>query len=124
MDICVSVALASAVLLRLPSPLTLAWTHSVEHFRIEEVWQAGPLGLVLRETRTEGLGAGVDLPADARRVAGTWAFTPALPPQARVQLANSRFAGGYELCSTAGCVALNDLAGGTDAVATLTTCPR
>ena len=124
MDICLGVALASAVVLRLPSPVTLSWTHSVEHFRIEEQWQAAAQGLVLQETRIEGLGAGVDLPADARRIGGAWHFTPALAPQAQVRLANSRFAAGYRVCSAAGCAALNDLAGGTDAVVTMTVCPH
>src|SRR6185295_14173157 len=63
MDVCIALALSSALVLRLPSPVTLAWQHSVEHFALEEDWVATPQGLQLAQVRTEGLGAGVDLPA-------------------------------------------------------------
>jgi len=35
MDICIALALSSTVLLRMQSPLTLAFEHSVERTRIE-----------------------------------------------------------------------------------------
>ena len=102
MDICIAIALSS-VLLRLPSPVTLAWQHSVEHFALEEEWAATPDGLRLIEVRTEGLGAGVDLPAHAAPVGRQWRFTPALPPQQRVVFANSRHGAGYRVCSGGMC---------------------
>jgi hypothetical protein len=96
-------ALSSVLLLRLPSPVTFAWQHSVEHFTLEEDWVATPQGLRLVQVRTEGLGAGVDLPADATREGRGWRYTPALRPQPRVLLANSRDAAGYRVCAAGVC---------------------
>ena len=103
MDICFALALSSTVLLRVPAPLTLAWQHSVEHFRIEEDYRVRDGALQLAEVRTQGVGAGVDVPVDARFSDGWWRFKPALPPLPEVQLANSVDAAGYTLCSAAGC---------------------
>jgi hypothetical protein len=105
MDVCIGLALG-AVLLRLPSPVTLAWQHSVEHVAIEEDWQATAEGLVLRETRVGGPGAGIDIPDTARLVAGTWRYAPTLPPQSAVQLANSEYVRGYRVCAAGHCTAL------------------
>jgi hypothetical protein len=109
MDICFSLALASTVLLRAAPAVTLAWQHSVEHVAVEEDWRATPAGLVLDEVRTRGLGAGVHVGDDARLVDGWWRFTPPLPPQLQVALANSRFAAGYRLCHAGRCERLADL---------------
>jgi len=76
---------------------------------------------VLDEARTQGFGAGIDLPENATRVADHWTFHPALPPQASVQFANSRYAGGYRVCWTSGCAKLADLAG-ADRPLTMTVC--
>lgn len=103
MDICVAVAMTSALLLRLPSPITLAWEHSVGRFPIEETWEATPQGLLLVEVRTEGLAAGIDLPDGAQAVGRQWRFAPALPPQRRVLLANSEHGAGYRACAGATC---------------------
>ncbi|HEX6706843.1 MAG TPA: DUF1850 domain-containing protein [Albitalea sp.] len=103
MDICLAAGLATTLLLRAPSPITLSWEHSVEHFQIEEEWQAQPAGLVLAETRSRGLGAGVALPDDARLADGWWRFRPALPPQPQVRLANSSFGAGYRWCAQGRC---------------------
>lgn len=118
MDVCLSLALGATVL-RLASPVTLAWQHSVEHFAIEEEWQAGDTGLVLRETRVAGLGAGVDLPPDAHWAGGFWHFTPGLPPQREVHLANSRHVAGYRVCSGGACTALEP-----GPAVTMTSCGR
>ena len=124
MDICLGLALASSTLVQLPSPLLLSWEHSVEHVRLQEQWQASERGLVLSEATIESpAGAGIDLPADAHRIAGGWSFRPQLPPQSRVELANSRFAGGYRVCWAGGCAKLADLVGGVDRPVTLTVCP-
>jgi hypothetical protein len=103
MDVCIALALSSALLLRLPSPVTLAWQHSVEHFALEEDWVATPQGLRLVQVRTEGLGAGLDLPDDATRSGRGWRYTPVLPPQPRVLLANSRDVAGYRACAAGVC---------------------
>ena len=123
MDICIAIALSGSVLLRVPSPLTLAWTHSVEQFAIEEDWSASVNGLQLREVRTEGLGAGVDIPADAQRFGRGWRFTPALPPQRQLMLANSRFASGYRVCGAGRCERLDERVGARDRPLVLTACP-
>lgn len=110
MDICFAIALTSTVVLRIAGPLTLAWDHSVEHFRIEEDYRATSGGaLLLGEVRTQGLGAGVDIPADAHKFEGGWRFTPRLPPLPEVRLANSRFGPGYTVCSAGRCAPLADL---------------
>jgi len=122
MDVCLSLAAGSALLLQLPSPVTLSWQHSVEHVALAEEWHADERGLVLHEAAVEGPGAGIDLPAGARWSGGRWRFTPALPPQRQVTLANSRFAAGYRLCWRGGCAKLADLAGGTDRPVTMSAC--
>ena len=103
MDICIALALSSAMLLRVPAPLTLSWQHSVEHFRIEEDYGVRGDALVLAEVRTQGVGAGIDVPRDARFEGGWWRFTPAVPALPHVQLANSTYVTGYTLCSVQGC---------------------
>jgi hypothetical protein len=103
MDICFALALSSAVLLRVPSPLTLSWQHSVEHFRIEEDYRVRGDALVLAEVRTQGVGAGIDVPRDARFDGAWWHFTPELPALAQVHIANSAHAAGYTLCSAEHC---------------------
>ena len=122
MDICIAVAFSSALLLRVASPLTLSWQHSVEHFEIDEEWQADAAGLTLREVRIHGLGAGVDLPDDAQSFDCGWRFTPKLAAQGRVVLANSRFGAGYRACWAGQCAALADLVGGVDRPLVMTSC--
>ncbi len=122
MDICIALAISSTLLLRVPGPLTLAWQHSVEHFAIEEDWLATPEGMRLTQVRTEGLGAGVDLPDAAQRFGRGWRFEPALPPQPRVLLANSGHAAGYSLCRNGECKPLAALVGHAGEVLALSPC--
>ena len=123
MDVCIGLVLGSALALRLPSPIVLTWQHSVEHTELQEEWHASAAGMVLRESAVEGPGAGIDLPADARRVEGRWRFRPALPPQPVVHLANSRFAAGYRVCWPGGCARLDELVGGVDRPVAIRACP-
>ncbi|RQP22758.1 DUF1850 domain-containing protein [Piscinibacter terrae] len=122
MDICFSLVVGAALVARLPSPVTLSWRHSVEHVLIEEEWTASRQGLAMVSSSTDGLGAGIDIPDDARLVANRWTFRPALAPQAQVQLANSRFALGYAVCWPGGCAQLVDLAGGWDRAVRMALC--
>ena len=115
--------MGATLMARLPSPVTLRWRHSVEHVLIEEEWAASVEGLRLVSSSTDGLGAGIDVPASASVVGGRWTFRPALPPQPEVQLANSRFAAGYVVCWRGGCAPLSTLAGGLDLVVSMSTCP-
>jgi len=121
-DICLSLVVGATLLARLPSPVTLRWRHSVEHVLIEETWTAGEQGLVLLSSSTDGLGAGIDVPAQARLIDGRWILRLPLPPQREVQLANSRFVAGYEVCWPGACAPLAVLAGGQDRVVRMTVC--
>jgi hypothetical protein len=122
MDICLALAVSSTLLLRVPGPLTLRWRHSVEQFVIEEDWLATPQGLTLTEVRTEGLGAGVDLPAGAQRLKRGWRFTPHLPAQPQVLLANSHHAPGYSLCRNGECRRLDELVDAKDRAIAMVPC--
>ncbi len=122
MDICLSLVVGASLLARLPSPITLRWRHSVEHVLIEEQWEASGQGLLLVSSSTDGLGAGIDVPAEASVVGGRWTFRPALAPQREVQLANSRFAAGYVVCWPGACAPLSDIAGGQDRVVRMAVC--
>ena len=114
----------TTVLLRMPAPVRLGWQHSVEHFALEERYQARSSGLQLAEVRGRGAGAGVDLPPQLRwEAGGWWAFTPpAAVPQRRVVLANSRHAAGYRLCGRSGCADLAALPGAFDQPLVLRVC--
>lgn len=122
MDVCIALALSASVVLRLPSPLTLAWEHSVERFALEEDYVATAAGLVVSEVRMRGLGAGVDLPAHAQLVGGWWRYAPALGPQPRIVLANSRWPAGYRACHGSRCETLAELAGAADQPLALAPC--
>lgn len=122
MDVCVALAFSAAALLRLPSPLTLAWEHSVEHFALEEDYVATAAGLVVSEVRMRGIGAGVDVPAHAQLVRGWWRYAPALPPQPRIVLAHSRWPAGYRVCHDGRCETLAELAGVADQPLALAPC--
>lgn len=89
--------------------LTLAWTHSVEKIAWEEDWAAAPQGLVLREARVRGSGAGMEPPPEARLIAGAWRWTPSLPPLKEVVLRRSGATADWRLCTEGQCRALGDL---------------
>lgn len=91
---------------------TLAWVHSVERIEWQEDWVVTPDGLDLVEARVAGSGAGMDVPTDARRIDGGWAYRPALPRQREVHLARSGVVPDYRLCVGGSCSPLGRLAGG------------
>jgi hypothetical protein len=122
MDLCFALAAGTAVLLRLPGPLTLAWEHSVERFALEEDYLATDAGVVVSEVRMRGLGAGVDLPAHARLADGWWRYTPVLAPQPRVVLAHSRWPAGYRVCQHGRCEPLDQAVGVADQPLALAPC--
>jgi len=104
---------------------TLAWTHSIEKICWEEDWRVAGTQLVLTEARIRGHGAGMEPPADSRFEDGAWHYDPHLPPLDALQLTNSSFAAGYEICSQQHCVALSDSAprAGNGDVIELRACP-
>jgi hypothetical protein len=119
MEICLAVAATGLLLARLGSPVTLAWTHTVDHTRVEERYRAGHRAIVLEEVRVAGPVTGIEPPDDAVLGNRGWSFRPPLAPMARVVIAHS--AGGYRICSPGHCRPLEELARSGVAVA-LTAC--
>ncbi|PRB82813.1 DUF1850 domain-containing protein [Pseudomonas sp. MYb185] len=106
--------LAGVIWAQLPlAEFTLAWQHSVEKIRWEEDYQLSPTGLLLREARVRGSGAGMEIPDEAVLRDGSWHYRPQLPPLQPLRLGRSSAAaaGDYQLCSDAGCRPLADWLG-------------
>lgn len=83
---------------------TLSWTHSVEKTQWQERWVATPQGLVIREARVQGSGAGMEPGENARREGNWWVWIPALAPFPELVLASSGATGsGWTLCDAGGC---------------------
>lgn len=83
---------------------TLSWTHSVEKTEWQERWAATPQGLVIREARVKGAGAGMEPGENARREGAWWVWTPALAPLSELVLASSGATeAGWTLCDIDGC---------------------
>lgn len=88
---------------------TLSWTHSVEKTVWEERWRVTAGGLEIVEARIQGSGAGMDPPAEARRVDGWWVYRPALSPLPELVLAASGATGaGWRLCAGGRCRMLGE----------------
>jgi hypothetical protein len=83
---------------------TLGWTHSVEKTAWHESWAVTPDGLVLREARVKGSGAGMEPGEGARRKNGWWVWEPHAAPLTTLVLASSGATGsGWTLCAADGC---------------------
>jgi hypothetical protein len=108
----ICIIVAGVVRATLPSSeFTLAWQHSVEKTRWEERYRIEGARLALVEASVAGSGAGVEPPAGARLANGRWTWRPKVAPLSELSLANSSYAGDYELCWTGGCAALARLLG-------------
>ncbi|MFA5677833.1 MAG: DUF1850 domain-containing protein [Pseudomonas sp.] len=106
--------LAGVIWTQLPlDRFTLAWQHSVEKVRWEEDYQLTAEGLLLREARVRGSGAGMEIPDGAVLRNGSWHYRPQLPVLQPLRLGRSSApeAGDYHLCSEAGCQPLADWLG-------------
>lgn len=105
------------------STFILGWTHTVQKTRWEEVWAVTRPGLVMREARVKGSGAGMDPPPEAR-FDGTWyRWKPSPAPQQSVVLARSDVPGDWEICfGRMGCSPLAEWAAASPQV-TLKACP-
>lgn len=104
-------AIAGVIRATLPgNELTLAWTHSVEKTRWEERYLSDGALLTLVEARVQGLGAGMEPPAEAVLRDGWWRWAPklALP---ELRLTYSTFTFDYTLCAQARCQSLRTLLG-------------
>lgn len=83
---------------------TLSWTHSVEKTTWQESWAATPDGLVLKEAKVKGSGAGMEPGEGARRKDGWWIWEPKMAPLPALVLASSGATGaGWTLCGSGGC---------------------
>jgi hypothetical protein len=122
-EICIALALSSTVLLKLPSPLTLAWEHSVAKTRIEEDYHRVDGALVLTEVRTRGPAPGIEPPVHARFAGGWWRYRPQLDPLPRSLFANTLQPGGYEICHEGRCTRLRDRIGGEQRLLEMAPCP-
>lgn len=92
---------------------TLAWDHSVEKVRWEEDYRIAADGLLLREARVRGSGAGMEIPEDAVLRDGSWHYQPQLPALQPLRLGRSSApaAGDYQLCIGTDCHPLADWLG-------------
>ncbi len=107
---------AAAVTLALAPQVTLSWTHSVQKTEWQEVWEARPDGLMLREARVKGSGAGIDPPPEARLKDGFYVWEPRLPPRREVVLRRSGATEDWRICTQAGCRTVAEMAGEADPV--------
>ena len=99
---------------------TLSWTHSVEKVTWQESWATTQDGLVLKEARVKGSGAGMEPPEGAVLKDGWWTYRPALPPRPEIMLAASGATpSGWTLCTPGACYELGAVAG---AAITLSVC--
>jgi len=104
---------AGVVRATLPEPeFTLAWDHSVQKTRWEELYRVEGESFMLIEARVEGSGAGMEPPPAAVLRDGRWTWQPRTSvPELR--LTRSDFARDYLLCWHDRCVDLAALVGQT-----------
>ena len=106
----VCLALAQAVVAVLPTAaFTLQWTHSVERTEWREEWRIDDGRLRVVAATVAGSGAGMEPPPGAVLVDNAWHYVPAVPPMARLRLANSQSGGDYRLCWDGACRPLASL---------------
>ena len=104
---------------------TLAWEHSVQKTRWEEVYRVEADHLLLVESRVEGSGAGMEPAPGARLVDGLWRWQPSVAPLPELRLTLSPFTADYRICIEGRCTPLHALvhAQATDiAVVSVTPC--
>jgi len=103
----ICVALAGAAPVDLDGDrFVLSWTHSVEKIEWREEWRLTRGGLMVVNAWIKGSGAGMEIPADARRDGDAWVYRPAMAPLARVTLAGSPFTADHMLCVGGDCRSL------------------
>lgn len=120
MSLCIA---AGAGIIRLSvAAFTLSWTHSVEKTRWEEDWAVGRGMLAITRARIEGMGAGMEMPADAVREGRFWRWTPQVPPLGELLLRRSdAVPEGWSLCAGGECLRIG-AAGETADVTALRAC--
>ncbi len=121
MALCLAAGAVAAVLAS--DAFTLAWMHSIERVRWEEDWRVEAGRLQLVAARVKGSGAGMEPPDDAVLQGGAWHYRPRVAVLARLALAHSPYAAGYELCVDGSCRLLADYLPGLDENATIVLAP-
>lgn len=112
-----------ALVVELPErAFTLAWQHTVEKIAWQEDYLVVGAWLYLTRARIRGSGAGMEPPADAVLVDGTWHYRPADRWHREVRLARSEFGADYMLCIKGRCRPMAEFARGPVAVTTLRSC--
>lgn len=106
---CIAIAAGLLTTILPTSTITLKWIHSVEKVPWEEDYLATLNGLVITEARVVRSGAGMEPLESARFDGKWWRYKPALDPLPVVELANSEFVGGYQVCRAGQCQLLSDL---------------
>ncbi|MER2553209.1 MAG: DUF1850 domain-containing protein [Thauera sp.] len=121
MVLCLATGLATATVAA--STFTLAWTHSIERVRWEEVWRVEGEALVLDSVRVRGHGAGMEPGEGATLKDGVWTWHPRTR-HAVLRLTRSPYTADYEWCEDSQpCVPLGTLLPSDGAVTELRACP-
>jgi hypothetical protein len=107
--VCVAIAAGFLTTILPTSTVTLRWVHSVEKVPWEEDYATTPDGLIITEARVVQSGAGMEPPQSARFDGTWWRYRPALAALPIVELANSEFAAGYQICWAGKCEELSQL---------------
>ena len=108
--------LAGVVWAHLPvSAFTLAWDHTIEKTRWEEDYLVTEHGLVLKEARIVGNGAGMEIPQGAQLEKGRWRYHPELPTLQQLNLGRTPEAGDYQVCLEDNCHPVSEWVGPPDA---------
>lgn len=97
------------VVVKLAAAITLSWTHSVEKVRWEEDWRVHPAGIYIAESRVQGTGAGMEIPADAKRKGKFYRYTPHLAPAKEVLLRRSGATADWNICQHGSCKPMSEL---------------
>ena len=91
--------LAGSIWAQVPAEqMTLSWTHTIEKVRWAEDYRLLPDGFILEQARVKGSGAGMEIPADAVLIDGSWQYQPKLPVLPMLKLGRTPEAGDYQLC--------------------------
>ncbi|NLF53144.1 MAG: DUF1850 domain-containing protein [Thauera phenolivorans] len=99
MGVCLATSVATAALVA--NAFTLAWTHSIERVRWEEVWRVEGEALVLQTVRVRGHGAGMEPPPGAVLQDGVWVWHPGTR-HTLLRLTRSEHTADYDWCDEAG----------------------
>jgi hypothetical protein len=116
---------AGALTVALPArAFTLAWQHTVEKVMWEEDYLIAGDWLYLTGARVRGSGAGMEPPAGAIRMDGTWRYQPSLRWLREITLARSEFGVDYTICIAQRCRPLSELIGPPKGAVKILPCRR